>query len=208
MTTEPWAYVGDPQPAFPPAGFIDGDMPGLPYEQAMALRSLEAAERAEERKRAERLAERREAAENIAFAEAARRAHLVGQPWDPSRPLAHYPSREQRVAEAFAVMDMQAAAELRVARAAAAKVLREHGVAATVVIDANEPRPSPGGSSSRLPGEPPPTPGTSEDGTPPGSAQRARVPARGPGVARGPGEAQYVRMRLARFRNRVGRNAR
>jgi hypothetical protein len=159
---------------------------------------------AEERERAERIAARREQAENMALAEAARRAHRAGQPWDPGNPLAHYPTREQRVSEAFAIMDMQAAAELRVARAAAAKVLREHGVNAQVVIDANEPRPSLGGSSRRLPGEPPPTPEEPlELPGPSGSAQRARTPARGPGVARGPGEPQYVRMRLRRFLDRT-----
>jgi hypothetical protein len=57
MTTDvtPWQNVGEPT-----AGFFasDSDLPpGLPYEQVVALRSLELAERAEEQRRQEELAD-------------------------------------------------------------------------------------------------------------------------------------------------------
>jgi hypothetical protein len=200
MTTDvtPWVVVGDPAR---PAGFFDTDLPRLPPNQAPMLRRMEAAERAEERERQERLAERMEASHNRAIMEAIQRAHAAGEPWNPSDPWKHYPSHAERVSEAFALMDLQAAVELRQAKAAAVRVLREHGVNAQVVVDASQPPNLPGGGSLEpaAAGEAGPTPGTSLDGAPPGSAQRARVPARGPGVPRGPGEAQYVRMRLNRF---------
>jgi hypothetical protein len=193
----PWVHVGEPGP---PAGFFDTDLPGLPPDQAAMLRSLELAERTEERERQERLAERMEQSHNRAVAEAITRAHAAGEAWNPNDPWRHYPSREQRVSEAFAVMDMQAAAELRQAKAAAVRVLREHGVNAQVVVDASQPRPQllPGGSLEPAAGESPPSPEAPPSaGFPPGTAQRAY------GLPRGQGEANYVKLRLRRFRERT-----
>jgi exonuclease VII large subunit len=196
----PWVQIGDG----PPAGFFDADLPGLAPDQAAAIRSLELAEKAEERERQERLAERMEQSHNRAIMEAIQRAHAAGEAWNPSDPWRHYPSHSQRVEEVFAYMDMQAAAELRQAKATAVRVLREHGVNAQVVVDASQPRPQlPGGSLEPAAGEQPPSPGTSLAGASSGTAQRARVPALGPGVPRGPGEAQYVRMRVRRFLDRT-----
>jgi hypothetical protein len=213
MTTDvtPWQHVGDPAP---PAGFYAGpdDLLHLPPEQRAMIRSLELAEKAEERERQERLAERMEQSHNRAVAESISRAHAAGEQWDPANPWKHYPTHDQRVSEAFAVMDMQAAAELRQAKAAAVRVLREHGVNAQVTVDASQPRPHlPRGGSLEpaTAGEPPPSPEDSLSPGPPGTAQRARVPARGPGLPRHPvGEPGYNRLRIRRFFDRVGRNPR
>ena len=168
QTTEPFvAHVGEPT-RFPLAGFIDADFPGLPPEQAQMLRSLEAAERQEQREHEEHLAARRELAENMALGEAARRAHAHGEAWDPSNPLKHYPTREQRVAEAFALKDVMAASELREARREAAAVLRRHGIAAQVLVDAD---------ATELP-----HPGPAAGATPP-PASRSHTAASGPEVA-------------------------
>jgi hypothetical protein len=210
MTTDvtPWQHVGDPAPPVDPAllaGF-GWEHLNLPDDQRAMLRSLELAEKAEQREREERLAERMEQSHNRAVAESISRAHAAGEQWDPSNPWKHYPTHDQRVSEAFAVMDMQAAAELRVARAAAVKTLREHGVAAQITLDASEPRPHlPGGSLEPAAGEVGPTPEPLA-GASSGTAQRARVPARGPGLPRHPvGEPGYNRLRIRRFFNRVGR---
>jgi hypothetical protein len=143
-SVEPWVAVDD-EPTAPPAGF-GWDFP-LPPGQATASRRMELAEKAEERERQERLAEHMEASHNRAVMEAMTRAHAANEAWDPSDPWKHYPTHGQRVEEAFAYMDLQAASELRVAKREAAKVLREHGVEAVVVVDANAPEsqsPSPG----------------------------------------------------------------
>jgi hypothetical protein len=147
---EPWQQVGERRPL---AGFIDSDFPGLPYEQAVALRSLELAERREEQARQEQLAERREASLNRAIMEAHRRAGIAGERWDPKDPWRHYPSHEQRVAEAFAALDANVAVEMRQARQAAAAVLREHGVFGQVTVDSGQPAPKPDLTS--VPGQTP-----------------------------------------------------
>jgi hypothetical protein len=202
MTTEPWVQIGEPRPAFPVAGFFAGpdDLPGLPPDQLAAIRSLDLAERAEEQRHREELAERREMAENRALAESASRSHARGRQWNPSDPWRDYPSHAERVAEAFALQDAHLAAELRQAKAAAARLLREDfGIAAQVVVDSSQPRPQPpDGYLEPAVGEPPPTPGTSVDGASSGSAQRSWRQL-------GPGEPSYVRQRIARFRARVGR---
>lgn len=90
MTTDvtPWQNVGEPT-----AGFFasDSDLPpGLPYEQVVALRSLELAERAEEQRRQEELAERRDVY-NVARRETtlSRRHQASGLPGpSPRRPTA------------------------------------------------------------------------------------------------------------------------
>jgi hypothetical protein len=201
MTTDtaPWQHVGEPTP---PAGFYSGpDDLALPPDQAAWFRRMEAAEKAEQREREERLAERMEASHNRAVAEAIQRAHAAGQAWNPADPWRFYPTHAQRVEEAFAYMDHQAAVELRQAKAAAVRVLREHGVNAQVTVDASQPRPHlPGGLLESAAGEPSPSPeGSSDRSLPPGTAQRAAMP------ARGPGEASYNRLRIARFFDRVGR---
>jgi hypothetical protein len=101
-------------------------------------------------------------------------------------------------------MDAQAASELRQAKHAAAKVLREHGVNAQVVVDANQPRsPLPGvPSDSSSGGESPPAPGFSLPG-PEAAAQRHT--SRRTGVPRLPGEDAYMQLRVKRFFGRVGR---
>lgn len=132
----PWAHIGEP--AAPLAGF-GWELPGLPPEQAAMLRSLELEEKREERERQERIAERADASYNRMVAESMSRAHAAGEPWDPANPLKHYPTIDQRIGQAFAMTDAQANAELRQARRAAARVLREHGVHAQVVVDANQP---------------------------------------------------------------------
>lgn len=198
QTTDPWVHVGEP--AAPPAGF-GWELPGLPPEQAAMLRSLELAEKAEQRECEERLAEHQEQSYNRCVAEAITRAHAAGKPWNPADPWRFYPTHAQRIEEAFAAMDHQAAVELRQAKAAAVKVLREHGVNAQVTVDASQPRPHlPGGLLESAAGEPSPSPeGSSDRSFPPGTAQRAAMP------ARGPGEASYNRLRIARFFDRVGR---
>lgn len=145
-----WAHVGEP--AAPPAGF--GWIPGLLPEHAAALRSMEFAEKLEQREREERIAERQEMAYNLAVAESMSRAHAHGERWDPADPLRFYPSVAERTGEVFAAMDMQAAAELRQARREAAKVLADHGIHAQVVVDSNQPAPRliwPRRPGSRLP---------------------------------------------------------
>jgi hypothetical protein len=132
------------------------DHPNLPPDQLLMLRSMEAAERAEERERQERIADRAQRAEDWAFAEAAHRAHLAGEHWDPSQPLKHYPTRAQRAEMAFAAMDLQLAVDVRAAKQAAARVLRDHGVTGQVIVDASQtvspspsaPRSNPAGVSS------------------------------------------------------------
>jgi hypothetical protein len=167
------AHVGEPT-----AGFFydDTDLPGLPYEQAMALRSLAAAERLEEARHQEELAERMEASRNRAIAESIQRAHVGGKQWDPKTPWEFYPSREQRVAEAFAAMDARAAAELRVAKQAAIQVLRDHGVHAQVVVDASQP--APGLVSPSVPGQPPSPSSSSASSSPAGEARATGTAAR------------------------------
>jgi hypothetical protein len=133
--SEPWLA------AEPTAGFI-ADVadahPGLPPMTVVALHHAEAEERAAEQRRHDELEERREQPHNRAIAESISRSHAHGEAWRPDDPWRHYPDRETRIAEAFAVMDAQAAAELRQAKAEAARVLREHGVHAQVVVDAND----------------------------------------------------------------------
>jgi hypothetical protein len=205
MTTtdvQPWVHIGEPGP---PAGFFAGDLPGLPPEQAHALRSLELAERAEQREREERLAEHQEQSYNRCVAEAISRAHAAGKPWNPARPFEFYPTHEQRVAEAFAVMDAQAAAELRTAKRDAARVLREHGIHSQVVVDSNggPPSPHPGGQSLS-PGDTEP-PASRSIGMASSGPEVAAPPLRRSGAPRLPGEDTYIRMRARRFFDRVGR---
>jgi hypothetical protein len=101
------------------------------------------ANRAAHRRRRERIAQRAEAAENMALAEAARRAHLAGEPWNPADPWRFYPSPSQRISEAVAAQDFQVGAELRVAKSEAARVLQSHGVSAEVLVDASQPQSPP-----------------------------------------------------------------
>ena len=158
-TDTPWAAVGEPT-----AGFFyaaGDDLPGLPYAQRMALRSLEAAERLEERRRQEQLAEHHEQAYNRAVAESISRAHAAGKPWNPANPLEFYPSRDERVAMAFNEMDMRAAAELRAAKQAAVRTLRDHGINALVVLDASQPAPRGSELPSSAPDSPPSPSGSS-----------------------------------------------
>jgi hypothetical protein len=201
MTTNaaaPWAHVGEP--AQPLAGF-GWDLPGLPPEQAAMLRSLELAERAEERERQERVAERREQSYNAMVAESISRAHAHGRPWDPTNPLEHYPTPAQRIDRAFAAMDMQANANLREAKREAAKVLQSYGVGAQVTIDAGHPPSPPPGRLAAPPGDSEPPASRSVTDSVPGAAAHSY------GLPRGPGEASYNRLRIARFFDRVGRKA-
>jgi hypothetical protein len=152
-----WAHLGEPRR--PIAGFIasDADWPGLPADQVAAIRSLEFAERAEERARAERVAEHREAAYNRMVAESISRAHAHGRQWDPQDPLRDYPSIAERTELVFAQMDAQSASELRAARREAAAVLRRHGVHAMVTVDSNAPdSPHPAGPEPSGEGAQPP----------------------------------------------------
>jgi hypothetical protein len=205
---DPWQHVGEPTPAFDPAALAGwGWELQLPPEQAQLLRSLELAEKAEQREREERLAERHEHALNRATAEAISRAHASGEPWDPANPWKHYPDHATRIAEAFAIQDAQIAAELRQAKRAAAKVLREHGVNALVTVDANVPQsPHPGGQSLSPGGTEPPA--SRSIGMASSGPEVAAPPLRRSGAVRLPGEDRYTRMRVRRFFDRVGRNHR
>jgi hypothetical protein len=208
MTTqiEPWISVGDPRPL---AGFYGGpdDLPGLPADQVAAIRNMEQAERAEERERQERLAERMEQSHNRAVAEAIARAHASGEPWDPANPWKHYPDHATRIAEAFAIQDAQIAAELRQAKRAAAKLLREHGVNALVTVDANQPQsPHPAGPEPSGEGAQPPA--SRSIGMASSGPGVAATPLRRSGAPRLPGENSYVRLRTRRFFDRVGRKPR
>jgi hypothetical protein len=103
---------------------------------------------------------------------AQRRAHRAGEAWDPSDPWRFYPTHEQRVEEAFALMDMRAASELRQAKREAARVLAEHGVHAQVVIDSNateSPHPGPAAGDA----SPPASTGVSLSSSMPEAAARA-----------------------------------
>jgi hypothetical protein len=205
--SDPWQHVGEPTPTFDPAALAGfGWELQLPPEQAALLRSLELAEKAEQREREERLAERMEASHNRAVAESITRAHAAGQPWDPSDPWRFYPTHEQRVEEAFAVMDAAASAELRDAKRAAARVLAEHGVHAQVVIDANEPKSPHPGALTVSPGAASEPPVSRAQGMAPGVPEvAAPTPSRRHGTfVKDPArEANYSRMRVRRWRDRT-----
>jgi hypothetical protein len=208
MSTEPWAASDEAIERAKIRRQLAGfgwDTPLHP-EQAAVLRSMELAERAEERERQERLAERMEQSHNRAVVEAISRAHAAGQPWDPADPWRFYPSHAQPVEEAFALMDAQTAAELREAKRAAAKVLREHGVHAQVVVDAGAPTsPHPGGQSLSPGDTEPPAPGVSRTGFPPVPEAAAPSPSRRHGIfVKDPArEANYSRMRIRQWRDRI-----
>jgi hypothetical protein len=197
--SDPWRHDGEPAPVFDPAALAGwGWELQLPPDQAAMLRSLELAEKAEQHEREERLAERHEAAQNVAIAESIRRAHAAGEAWNPNDPWKHYPSHEQRVAEAFAAMDMQAAVELRAARREAAQLLASHGIHAQVLVDSNAPQSPPPGVTGSSPGDSEP-PVSRAQGMAPGVPEvRHRY-----GLPRGGNESGYVRLRLARFRKRT-----
>jgi hypothetical protein len=154
---------------------------------------MEADERAEREKR---LAKRVEASDKLANEIARDWAHAKGQPWNPSDPWKHYPTRDELIQAEFARMDHEAAKELAAARRAAARVLAEHGVHAQIVIDSNA-------YESPHPAGPEPS---GEGAQPPASRSMA---ASGPGVRhryglpRGANEPGYVKLRLARFRTRL-----
>lgn len=107
----------------------------------------------------------------MAVAEAISRAHAHGEPWRPDDPWRFYPTRDERIAEAFAAMDANVNAQLRQAKAEAARVLRDAGVHAQVVIDSQQDVKSPPVAAM------PPGLGGSP-GPPPGAASRSGVAAR------------------------------
>jgi hypothetical protein len=140
----------------------------------------------EQRLEAER-AERAEIRQELAMWDARRYTLARGLPWDPARPFQHVPDVYARADALMALQD-------REQRDADRRALQDAGLHHLVADLPHPAGPEPSG-----------------EGAPPVSRSMA---ASGPGVrhryglARGPGEPSYVRLRLRRFLDRVGRTDR
>jgi hypothetical protein len=187
MTTDvqPWVQVGDGHPA----GFITDDEFGLLPGAVALQRREEARLRAEEQRREDERIERADLRQQLSLWEARQYTVARGLEWDPQAPYQHLPNIYQRADAMFALQDMeQRRSDQAALRQAGLDHLTHHVL------------PHPGARSPSPGFEPePPAPGSAGMvPVPEVAAQRHRY-----GLPRGKGEANYVRLRLARFRRRV-----
>jgi hypothetical protein len=174
-TAEPWAAFFD-EPTFLPPG------------ELVRWQREEAVIRAEEQRVEQERTERAELRQERALWEARQYSLHRGLAWDPQRPFANLPDVYARADAMFSLQDAQQRAADRKALLAANL---DH-----LVADLPPPGPvSAGVSSPPVSGA---TPGPGPAPVPEVAAVRHRY-----GLPRGPGEAQYVRSRLRRFRARV-----
>jgi hypothetical protein len=164
--------------------FYDEPDDFLPPAALIRWRREEQAMRAEEQRLEAERAERAEIRQELAMWNARQYTLVRGLPWDPARPFQHVPDVYARADSLMALQD-------REQRDADRRALQDAGLHHLVADLPHPAGPEPSG-----------------EGAPPALRSMA---ASGPGVrhryglARGPGEAGYVRLRLRRFLDRVGR---
>jgi hypothetical protein len=155
----------------------------LPPGELLRWQREEAAMQAEERRLEAERAERAEIREQLSLWEARRYSAARGLPWDPSRPYANLPTIYQRADAAFALQD-------REQRDADRRALRDANLDHLVADLPHPAGPEPSGEGA----QPPALRSMAASG--PGVRHRY-------GLARGANEPGYVKLRLARFRNRL-----